>query len=41
MACRVSQSWKNTTGIQAHIEVKPSYGLDDSQIANMLTAPMQ
>ncbi|MFT5674399.1 MAG: molecular chaperone HscA [Paraglaciecola sp.] len=32
---------EKSTGVQAHIEVKPSYGLDDKQIANMLTASMQ
>ncbi len=32
---------EKSSGIQAHIEVKPSYGLDDRQIANMLTASMQ
>ena len=32
---------EKSSGIQAHIEVKPSYGLDDRQIASMLTASMQ
>ncbi|MFT4937479.1 MAG: molecular chaperone HscA [Paraglaciecola sp.] len=32
---------EKSTGVKAHIEVKPSYGLDDKQIATMLTASMQ
>jgi molecular chaperone HscA len=27
---------EQTTGVEAHIEVKPSYGLDDTQISTML-----
>lgn len=29
---------EQTTGVEAHVEVKPSYGLDDDQIASMLQA---
>ena len=32
---------EKSTGVQAHIEVKPSYGLDESEVANMLTSSMQ
>jgi molecular chaperone HscA len=32
---------EKSTGVKAHIEVKPSYGLDDKQIATMLTASLQ
>lgn len=32
---------EKSTGVQAHIQVKPSYGLDDDQVAQMLTASMQ
>jgi molecular chaperone HscA len=31
---------EKSTGVQAEIQVKPSYGLDDSEIANMLKASM-
>ncbi len=29
---------ESTTGVQAHVEVKPSYGLSDAQVAEMLRA---
>ena len=32
---------EKSTGVQAHIEVKPSYGLDESEILNMLSSSMQ
>jgi molecular chaperone HscA len=32
---------EKSTGVQAQIQVKPSYGLDDSQITAMLSASMQ
>jgi molecular chaperone HscA len=32
---------EKSTGVQAHIQVKPSYGLDDSQVTAMLSASMQ
>ncbi len=32
---------EKSSGVQAHIQVKPSYGLDDSQITAMLSASMQ
>jgi molecular chaperone HscA len=31
---------EKSTGVQAEIQVKPSYGLEDSEIANMLKASM-
>jgi molecular chaperone HscA len=31
---------EQTSGVQAHIEVKPSYGLSDNEIENMLRASM-
>jgi len=32
---------EKSTGVQAHIEVKPSYGLDESEILNMLSSSME
>ncbi len=32
---------EKSTGVQAQIQVKPSYGLDESEIADMLTSSMQ
>ena len=32
---------EKSTGVQAHIEVKPSYGLEESEILTMLSASME
>jgi len=32
---------EKSTGVQANIQVKPSYGLSDDQVANMLKSSMQ
>lgn len=32
---------EKSTGVQAHIEVKPSYGLEESEILNMLSSSME
>lgn len=32
---------EKSTGVQAHIQVKPSYGLDESEILTMLSSSMQ